>query len=197
MPDGGYFHSRESKVWRSLRATFFPLMPSGPDPQKKPEMKGPPRQPPQGQQRPPQPPPRRALPPRPPPRPRRHHHRGKASHARIGLLCVFVLFRILDFVALHDIPPELSRGVLSTVITNALWTTALLIGIALRKSWARLILLGLLGLASIVILIMIPVAFDWPVLVPGFVAFFLVYAAIFAWLILSRDVRRLTSRERD
>ena len=171
-------------------------MPPGPDPQKRPKTTDPQRPSPpvpQGQR----PPPRRPLPPRPPPRARRHHHRGKASRARIGLIVVFVLFRLLDFITLNDIPPELSRQLVSSVITSAIWTTALLIGIWLRKPWARLILIALLGLASVSIIILIPMIADYPAMMTPLVSTLAVHAGVFGWLILSRDVRRLTSRERE
>ena len=108
-----------------------------------------------------------------------------------------MLFRLLDFITLNDIPPELSRQLVSSVITSAIWTTALLIGIWLRKPWARLILIALLGLASVSIIILIPMIADYPAMMTPLVSTLAVHAGVFGWLILSRDVRRLTSRERE
>ena len=175
-------------------------MPPGPDPEKKPEMKEPrqppPRPPQRPGQRPVQPPQRKPLPPRPPPRARKHRH-GKASHARIGLVVIFVLLRLLDFMFLVNAAPEFYRALLASVITGAIWTTALLIAIALRKSWARLILLALFGLATVSVVISLPLAFDLPHLWTPLVASLFVSAGSFAWLCYSRDVHRLTGRARD
>ncbi len=98
---------------------------------------------------------------------------------------------------LVDAAPEYYRALLSSVITGAIWTTALLIAIALRKSWARLILLALLGLGTVAAAISLPLAFDIPQLWTPLVATLLVSASSFAWLCYSRDVRRLTGRERE
>lgn len=108
-----------------------------------------------------------------------------------------MLFRLLDFITLNDIPPELTRQLISFVITSAIWTTALLIGVWLRKPWARLILIALLGLASVFIIIMFPMITDYPALLTPLVSILIVHAGTFGWLILSRDVRRLISRERE
>ena len=189
-------------------------MTPGSDPQPQPERPGPPPLPPQHQPppqqgpRPPRPPQqqqrrpqqpalRRPLPPRPPPRPRRHHHHGKASRARIGLVVVFVLFRLLDFMALYGVPEELNRPVISSVITGSIWSTALLLGVWLRKSWARFILIALVGLATIGLIILFPILADYPAMTPTLVCELLVNAGVFAWLTLSRDVRRLVSRDRE
>lgn len=110
---------------------------------------------------------------------------------------MFVLFRLLDFMFLMGTPPELNRSLLSSTITGGLWTTALLIAIAMRKAWARLILLALLGLAAVFTIIVLPLAFDYPSLWMPLGAFLLVNAGSFAWLSYSRDVRRLISRDRE
>ena len=178
-------------------ASTFP-MPPGPDPNPQPPGPDPNPQPPgpDPDQKPAMPRPRRPPPRRPPPR-QRTHRRGNMARARIGLVVIFVLNRVLDFLYLVDIPSELNRPVLSSIITSAIWTTALLIGIALRKAWARLIFLGLLALSVVFILIYFPTAFDYPSLMLPLLASLMVYAGSFAWLIFSRDVHRLTSRERE
>ena len=96
---------------------------------------------------------------------------------------------------LMEFPPELNRPLLSSVITHAVWTTALLIAIARRKAWARLIFIGFLGLASVSTMIVIPLIFDEPGLTTPFVCSLIVYATSFGWLCYSRDVRRLTGRD--
>ena len=176
-------------------------MPPGPDPEKKPEMTDPPGQPPPARppapNRPPAanrpPPPRRALAPKLPP-PRRRHHRGRTSRARIGLVVIFILFGLVDFMWINAIKNDLRSVVYPTIIVTALWTTALLIAIELRHGWARLLLLGVLGLIVIGTLVLI----SWA-LQAGLIVFLgitsAVYAGSFAWLFYSRDVRRLTGRD--
>lgn len=180
-------------------------MPPGPDPQKRPAPGNPPPRP--SLPGNPPPPPRGNRPPppgtvrrqaRPPtPRPKRRHHHGRAGRARIGLLVIFALFRVLDFLFLLGVEPEAMRSALATIITSALWTTSLLIAIAFRHAWARLILLALLALGTVALLIFIPMAFDKPALLTPLIGALLVDAGSFAWLFWSRDVHRLTSRDRE
>jgi len=110
---------------------------------------------------------------------------------------MFILFRVIDFLFLLGVPPESMRSVWPTIIGSTLWTTALLIAVALRHAWARLILLGLLALATVGLLIVIPMVFDKPALLTPLISSLVVNAGSFAWLFWSRDVHRLTSRDRE
>lgn len=208
--------------WPRLQKHFsfraHPAMPPGPDPQKRPPPGSPPpmpgnpppapappgnRPPPPGTRPPPpgnRPPPpaaarRQAGPPAP--RPKRRHRHGNPTRARIGLVVVFLLFRVVDFLFILGIPPEGTRLLVVRLCTAALWTTALLIAIALRHAWARVILLVLLALGIVAGLIVTPMVFDQPPLLTPMLTSLLVSAGVFAWLFWSRDVHRLTSRDRE
>lgn len=178
-------------------------MPSGPDPQNLPPQPGPrPQPPPPGQpaQPPgarPQPPAKRrqARPPTPPPK-RRHRH-GNATRARIGLVVVFLLLCVVEFLFVLGVPPEWKRVLIPSIIVSSLWTTALIIALAFRHAWARLILLGIFALVAVAALVLIPMAFENPTFLTPLFASLLVSAGSFAWLFYSRDIHRLTSRDRE
>lgn len=82
------------------------------------------------------------------------------------------------------------------IICSTLWTTALLVAIWRRQYWARVILVGLLGLATVlVILVISSLTPDSPLFTATLIRG-LVTVGCGAYLIYSRDVHRLTSRER-
>ena len=183
-----------------------------------------PRPPPQ-QRRPQQAPQRRPLPPRPPPRVRKHRHHGKASGARIGLAVIFVLLRMADAFLLLMVPfgqtiaetqtsmdgtfgfalalivvsavPGGAPGLATPgIICSTLWTTALLVAIWRRQYWARIILVAMFWAAALIGVILMT---STPTNSPLFVSMMireLVMVGCSAYLMLSRDMHRLTSRER-
>ncbi len=193
-------------------------MPSGPDPQNLPPQPGPRPQPPgprpqapgaqpqpPGQPapaqppgaRPPQPPAQRRQARQPVPPPKRRHRHGNATRARIGLVVVFLLLGVVEFLFVLGVPPEWKRVLIPSIIVSSLWTTALLIALAFRHAWARLILLGIFALVAVAALVLIPMAFENPTLLTPLLASLLVSAGGFAWLFYSRDIHRLTSRDRE
>ena len=170
-------------------------MPPRPDPEKKPETAAPsgppPPAPPRPQNRPPM---RRALPPKAPPALKRRHHRGKAGRARVGLGVMFGLFRIVDFLWINSMPVELNRLGYPLLILTALWTTPLLVAVARKLSWARLLFLALLGLLTIACLVGISPVLEFPGLITILIITIGAYAGSFFWLLYSRDVHRLIGR---
>ena len=112
-------------------------------------------------------------------------------------MVIFMLFGLLDVLIFLAVPPEMTRTVLPSIIISALWTTSLLIAIALRHGWARLILLAILGLGTVALLILTPMVFDRPALLTPLIGALLIKSGSFAWLLWSRDVRRLISRDRE
>ncbi len=137
---------------------------------------------------------RRALPPRPPQQPKHRHHRGKANRARIGLGIMYTAFVLIQFLWLDAIPTERRNLVMANIISSVIWYTALLIAIAMRKSWARLILLFLQALSVVACLILIPDILDMPGVLTILLITTAFYAISFGWLLYSRDVRRLVGR---
>lgn len=160
----------------------------GPDPQKKPQMSGP--------RRPPQPPQRRPPLPRPPPRPRRHHH-GKAGRARLGLVVIFLLLRLIDGLFFLALPTGPHGPALAAIIGASLWTTALLVAIWRRQEWARIILLALFGISGVTASIVAPSVWDNDPLITAFITGGVIVVACGIWLGYSRDVHRLISRARE
>ena len=137
---------------------------------------------------------RRALPPRPPQRPQHRHHRGKANRARIGLAVMYTAFLLIQFLSYDAFPAERHYVVVTNVITSVIWYTALLIAIAMRKSWARLILLFLQAVSVVGCLILIPAILDMPGVLTIIIITTVFYAVSFLWLLYLRDVRRLVGR---
>ena len=95
------------------------------------------------------------------------------------------------FIAL---PTGLSIPILTA---STLWTTALLIALWRRQYWARLILIALCGIATMVAAIMAPNSLQDTPLFTAYVVGVLVTIGCAAYLIKSRDMHRLTSRERE
>ena len=107
---------------------------------------------------------------------------------------MYTAFVLIQFLWLDAIPTERRNLVLANIISSVIWYTALLIAIAMRKSWARLILLFLQALSVVVCLILIPDILDMPGVLTILLITTAFYAVSFAWLLYSRDVRRLVGR---
>ena len=98
--------------------------------------------------------------------------------------------------------PEGHRFALTgSLITNAIWTTALLVGIGYRQNWARNILIGLLVLAMIGATIFFPAIFDAKIadntlyLILGLDT---LIKAVVMWVLISNSaIRRLAGRGYD
>ncbi len=134
--------------------------------------------------------------PRRPPKPRQHRN-GKASRGRVGLVVVFGLLRIVDVFFLLALPTGPSSLPFLAIILAAMWTTAVLIAIWRRQQWARIIMIGLFILVAIAAMVLIPTSTADTPLLTAYVIAAVVSAGSSAWLLRSRDVRRLTSRERE
>ena len=138
---------------------------------------------------------------RPPPRPqpRKHRRHGNVARARWGLVVIFCLLGITVGFFLNALP--LGRTGLTTpaIFGGTLWTSALLIALWLRHAWARILLIGLFGLAAVGTLILVPntLAETERDLLMAYVAGGLLASGSALYLYYSRDIHRLTSRDRE
>ena len=136
---------------------------------------------------------------RPPPRPRKHRNRGDIVRARWGVVVIFFLVCTSVAFFLNAVP--LGRTGLTTpaIFGSVLWTTALLIALWRRQPWARILLVGLFGLAAIGALIMVPntLADSERDLLMAYVVGGMLAVGSALYLYYSRDIHRLTSRERE
>lgn len=180
-------------------------MPSGPDPNQPPadpapqQPPSPPKAPPPGAKPGQRPPPPRMRRPPPRPRPRKHRSHGNVARARWGVFVVFLLFCTGVAFFLNAIP--LGRTGLATpaIFGSVLWTTALLVALWRRQIWARYLLIALFSAGAIGALIMVPNTLD-----PKDRDLLMAYAVggVLAvgsslYLYYSRDIHRLTSRDRE
>ena len=94
------------------------------------------------------------------------------------------------------IPGGLPTFVTPGIICSTLWTTALLIAVWRRQYWARLILVALFGLAALFVLLLITTTPTDSPLFMTLVIRELVLVGSGAYMMFSRDMHRLTSRER-
>lgn len=85
------------------------------------------------------------------------------------------------------------------IFASVLWTTSLLIALWRRQVWARYLLIGLFGLAAIGGLVMVPNTLDPKDrdLLMAYVAGGLLAVGSALYLYYSRDIHRLTSRDRE
>lgn len=90
---------------------------------------------------------------------------------------------------------------LGSIITGAVWTTALLVAISYRKSWARYGLIALLILGVIAFLIVAPAILKNDIKEPVMAAVLCITTLInggCAWcLISSSSIRRLTNSNQE
>lgn len=129
-------------------------------------------------------------------KPRRHRH-GKASRARGGLIIIFALLRLVDVFFLIALTSGPSSLAVVTVILIGIWTTALLIAIWRRQQWARIVTIALFILCTVTAMVLIPSSSQNLPLLTAYAVAGLVTVGTSTWLIYSRDIRRLTSRERE
>lgn len=130
------------------------------------------------------------------PKPRRHRN-GNVTRARIGLVVVFVLLRLVDAFFVIALPGGPSGLPFAAVLLTGMWTTAVLIVLWRRQQWARIIMIALFGLAAIAALVMIPNTSNDTPFVTAYVVLAAVSVGCGAWLLYARDARRLTSRDRE
>lgn len=162
---------------------------------------------------------------RPPPR-QRKHHRGNASQARIGIVVIFCLLRLADFLFLYAVSSDPSTKTqleasgstlgqatglillsalpvavpifaMPGIICNSLWTTAMLFAVWRRQKWARIILIAVFGLSAVITCCQLPFNRGSTELLTALLVRALVLIGCTAYLIYSRDMHRLTSRERE
>jgi hypothetical protein len=131
----------------------------------------------------------------------RKHRSGNIPRARTGLVVVFIAILIsLGFFCLSlPNPPGIWIPILGVA---PLWLGCLIIALWRRQKWARILLITLFGAASVVCLVMIPNSTDAPadqkdmLLMAYFIAT-IVSISSAAYLVYSRDIHRLTSRDRE
>jgi hypothetical protein len=107
------------------------------------------------------------------------------------------MLRVIDgffFLSLTDTP---SNMVVASFVLAGMWTTALLVAIWFRQGWARVILIGLFIFGTIAGMVLIPTATTNAALLTAYVIAALISAGCCAWLIMSRDMHRLISRDRE
>jgi len=132
----------------------------------------------------------------------KHHAYGSAQRGRVWLVLIFFAMRAADVLLFSGMPPGKGSEILGSIITSAIWTTALLVGMWLRKNWCRYFLIFILLVTFFLSAFMIydiglsPHVINLTV-VYILVAVTLIHGAIALALILSKDIKRLTSRVRD
>jgi hypothetical protein len=139
---------------------------------------------------------------------RRRQHRSRPStrRGRQLLLLIFCVSRAMDvlyyfgFHVTGDRAAPMNMVGLVCIVTDAIWTTALLAGIWHRQNWCRYFLTFFLEIAIFGAVVVVPCLY--PVLTDERLmtllgAGTLVNAAI-AWLLItSPDIRRITSKAYD
>lgn len=135
----------------------------------------------------------------PPPRPRKHRRHGNVVRARWGVVVIFCLLCVVEGLFLNALPIGVPGIATPAIFGSALWITALLIAIWLRNAWARLLLMGLFAIIVIGSIIMAPNTLDPKDrdLLMAYCGAGLVAMGAGAYLAASRDIYRLTSRDRE
>ena len=128
-----------------------------------------------------------------------HPRHGSIKIGRIPLIFLFFALGFIDAIQLLRIYPIMNDKdtFLGALIAMAIFTTVLLICVWFHQNWARYMLTGTLLLIGIIGLSLIPCLRDLPNLsgatidILGLLAGYLCVAVV---LIISKDIRRLTSR---
>jgi len=138
---------------------------------------------------------------RPPPRQRARKHRshGNVGRARWGVFVIFLFFCTGVAFFLNALPLGTTGLTTPAIFASVLWTTSLLIALWRRQVWARYLLIGLFGLAAIGGLVMVPNTLDPKDrdLLMAYVAGGMLAVGSALYLYYSRDIHRLTSRDRE
>lgn len=136
---------------------------------------------------------------RPPPRPRKHRKHGNVIRARWGVVVIFCLLCVVEAFFLNALTIGVPGIATPAIFGSALWITALLIALWRRNAWARLLLIVIFALAVIGSIIMAPNTLDPKDrdLLMAYVAGGLAAMGCGAYLAASRDIYRLTSRDRE
>ena len=86
---------------------------------------------------------------------KRHHRYRDPLAARMWLVGIFVFFRLLDVAMVMVTAPAKRSQMVAALVLGALWTTTLLVGVWMRKRWARYILISLLFVTLLPVLFVI------------------------------------------
>jgi len=132
---------------------------------------------------------------------RKSQNRGTSSRGRFLLVIMFLALRVADAVMYFGSPPGNERNMLSSILTSAIWTTALLVVIGYRKNWARYALGIILALGILGSIIVLPASFEKEirdrslVVIISILSF--IYVGILWCLIASPSIKRLTDCTKD
>lgn len=122
---------------------------------------------------------------------------GSSQRGRMLLIAIFCALRAADALICFAGPAAGRSPAMAAVLTGALWTTALLIGIWFRHEWCRWALMVVLLFCILSATFFLRSAFELPINYTSLVvllAVALINAAA-AWAVIElRDIRRLTSR---
>jgi hypothetical protein len=122
---------------------------------------------------------------------------GSSRRGRLLLIAIFCALRGADILIIIAGAAGLRSPATAAVLTGALWTTTLLVGIWFRQEWCRWALMTVLMGCILAATYFLRGAFDLPLhysslAVLGVVA---LIDASAAWAVIElRDIRRLTSR---
>jgi hypothetical protein len=122
---------------------------------------------------------------------------GSSRRGRLLLIVIFCTLRVADALICFAGPAGARSPALAAVLTGALWTTALIVGIWFRQEWCRWALMVVLLGCILSAAYFLRAAFDLPLHYAS-LSVLLVVALIdsaAAWAVIQlRDIRRLTSR---
>ncbi|MGB8356430.1 MAG: hypothetical protein WCD79_21205 [Chthoniobacteraceae bacterium] len=125
------------------------------------------------------------------------HYQGRSSRGRMWVILMFFIFRAIDLIFYFGIYKGLGGRAIGLILTNAIWSTALLVGIWQRLNWTRYVLIALqireivVTVIAIVSIQVIRNNYDFMILPLVTVA---ARGVVMGLLIGSKDIRRLCSR---
>ena len=113
------------------------------------------------------------------------------------LILIFFIFRAIDLIFYLGIYKNMGGRAVSLILTNAIWSTALLVGIWQRLNWTRYVLIAL-QIREIIVTVIAIVSIqvirnDYNFMILPLVTI-AARGGVMGLLIGSKDIRRLCSR---